>query len=74
MFLMFGLGRPDVWPVLDLGIRTGAERLYGVTECRALEELGERFRPYRSHAAWYLWRALESSRPAPSTEAGSPWV
>jgi len=59
MFLMFGLGRPDVWPVLDLGIRRGAERLYGVTECRALEELGERFRPYRSHAAWYLWRVLE---------------
>ncbi len=59
MFLMFGLGRPDVWPVLDLGIRKGAERLYGITERRALEELGERFRPYRSHAAWYLWRVLE---------------
>lgn len=59
MFLMFGLGRPDVWPVLDLGIRRGAEKLYGITERRALEELGERFRPYRSHAAWYLWRVLE---------------
>jgi len=59
MFLMFGLGRPDVWPVLDLGIRKGAERLYGITERRELEELGERFRPYRSHAAWYLWRELE---------------
>ncbi len=59
MFLMFGLGRPDVWPVLDLGIRKGAERLYGITERPALEELGERFRPYRSHAAWYLWRVLE---------------
>lgn len=59
MFLMFGLGRPDVWPVLDLGIRKGAERLYGITERRALEELGELFRPYRSHAAWYLWRELE---------------
>ncbi len=59
MFLMFGLGRPDVWPVLDLGIRRGAEKLYGITERRALEELGEGFRPYRSHAAWYLWRVLE---------------
>ncbi len=59
MFLMFGLGRPDVWPVLDLGIRKGAERLYGIADQPALQELGERFRPYRSHAAWYLWRVLE---------------
>lgn len=59
MFLMFGLGRPDVWPILDLGIRKGAQRLYGVTTKVELLELGERFRPYRSHAAWYLWRALE---------------
>ncbi|MCX7601545.1 MAG: DNA-3-methyladenine glycosylase 2 family protein [Meiothermus sp.] len=59
MFLMFGLGRPDVWPVLDLGIRKGAQQLYGISEREALEELGERFRPYRSHAAWYLWRVLE---------------
>ncbi len=59
MFLMFGLGRPDVWPVLDLGIRKAAQKLYGVTERQELEALGERFRPYRSHAAWYLWRALE---------------
>ncbi len=59
MFLMFGLGRPDVWPVLDLGIRKGAQKLYGIGERQALEELGERFRPYRSHAAWYLWRVLE---------------
>ncbi|HEU4740413.1 MAG TPA: DNA-3-methyladenine glycosylase [Meiothermus sp.] len=62
MFLMFGLGRPDVWPVLDLGIRKGAQRLYGVTTQVELLELGERFRPYRSHAAWYLWRALEKTQ------------
>jgi DNA-3-methyladenine glycosylase II len=59
MFLMFGLGRPDVWPVLDLGIRKGAEKLYGIADQPALQQLGERFRPYRSHAAWYLWRVLE---------------
>lgn len=59
MYLMFGLGRPDVWPTLDLGIRKGAEKLYGVDGKQALETLGERFRPYRSHAAWYLWRSLE---------------
>lgn len=60
MYLMFGLGRPDVWPTLDLGIRRGAERLYGAMDKKALEALGERFRPHRSHAAWYLWRATES--------------
>jgi len=59
MFLMFGLGRPDVWPVLDLGIRKGAQKLYGLSQRQELEALGERFRPYRSHAAWYLWRVLE---------------
>lgn len=59
MFLMFGLGRPDVWPVLDLGIRKGAEKLYGVSDKKELETLGEQFRPFRSHAAWLLWRSLE---------------
>jgi DNA-3-methyladenine glycosylase II len=59
MYLMFGLGRPDVWPILDLGVRKGAERLYGPLDKRGLERLGERFRPHRSHAAWYLWRVLE---------------
>lgn len=49
-----------MWPVLDLGIRKGAEKLYGVTTKIDLLELGERFRPYRSHAAWYLWRVLET--------------
>lgn len=60
MYLMFGLGRPDVWPTLDLGVRKGAERLYGPLNKRELEALGERFRPHRSHAAWYLWRVLEN--------------
>lgn len=59
MYLMFGLGRPDVWPVLDLGVRKGAEQLYGPMDKKTLEALGERFRPHRSHAAWYLWRVLE---------------
>lgn len=59
MYLMFGLGRPDVWPVLDLGVRKGLERLYGVSGKKELEALGERFRPYRSHAAWLMWRSHE---------------
>jgi DNA-3-methyladenine glycosylase II len=61
MFLMFGLRRPDVWPILDLGVRRGLERLYGVSDRAGLEALGERFRPFRSHAAWYMWRVVESA-------------
>jgi DNA-3-methyladenine glycosylase II len=60
MFLMFGLGRPDVWPVGDLGLRRAAKALFGI-EGEALAAFGEPFRPYRSHLAWYLWRSLESS-------------
>lgn len=61
MLLIFRLGRPDVWPVDDLGVRKGYALAFG-TELPApkeLEALGERFRPYRSVAAWYLWRAVE---------------
>ncbi|GAA5335141.1 MULTISPECIES: DNA-3-methyladenine glycosylase family protein [Thermus] len=58
MFLMFGLGRPDVWPVGDLGLRRAAKALFGV-EGEALAAFGAPFRPYRSHLAWYLWRSLD---------------
>ena len=59
LFIMFQLRRPDVWPVGDLGIRRGYGVAYGVptpTE-KELEPLGERFRPYRTTAAWYCWMA-----------------
>ncbi|MFH0945835.1 MAG: DNA-3-methyladenine glycosylase 2 family protein [Planctomycetota bacterium] len=62
MFLMFQLRRLDVWPVLDYGVRKGYQKLYGLEELPKPGELlplGERFRPYRSVAAWYCWRALE---------------
>ncbi len=59
MFLIFSLKRADVWPVGDGGVQRAARDLYGITEPEALVALGERFRPFRSHAAWYLWRALE---------------
>ncbi|WP_018110464.1 DNA-3-methyladenine glycosylase [Thermus igniterrae] len=58
MFLMFGLRRPDVWPVGDLGLQRAARALFGV-EPQGLGAFGEPFRPYRSHLAWYLWRSLE---------------
>ncbi len=66
MILMFSLGSPDVLPVGDYGVRTGAQHLYGLPALprRAeLEALGERWRPYRSVAAWYLWRSAEVAPP-----------
>ncbi|HTS89842.1 MAG TPA: hypothetical protein VMG41_15215 [Gemmatimonadales bacterium] len=59
MFLIFCLKRPDVWPVGDGGIQRAALRLYGARTRRALERVGDRFRPFRTTAAWYLWRSLE---------------
>lgn len=62
MFLMFQLGRLDVWPALDLGVRNGYAKAWGHPDgltAKDLEPLGERFRPYRSVAAWYCWRALD---------------
>lgn len=62
MFLMFHLRRLDVWPVDDLGVRKGYARAYGLAEMPApkqLMALGDAFRPYRSVAAWYCWRACE---------------
>jgi len=66
MFLMFQLGRLDVWPVGDYGVRNGYATLYGLAELpgpRELEPLGDPFRPYRSVAAWYCWRAVETVTP-----------
>ncbi len=63
MFLMFQLDRIDVWPVLDYGVRKGYSRIYGhepMLTPKQLEPLGERFRPYRSLAAWYCWRVLDT--------------
>lgn len=65
MFLMFTLRRPDVWPVGDLGVRQGMGRLLGWDEApskRELDLIGVGYRPWRSAAAWYCWRALELER------------
>ena len=62
MFLMFRLHRPDVWPVGDLGVRAGFAKIQRLTDppaAKELEPLGERYRPWRSAAAFYCWRALE---------------
>jgi DNA-3-methyladenine glycosylase II len=66
MFLMFQLGRLDVWPVDDYGVRKGwtlVHRLKELPTPRALQPLGDQFRPYRSVAAWYCWRAVDTVLP-----------
>lgn len=54
MYLIFCLGRLDVWPTADFGVVNIAKELYG-TEKKELVQLGERFSPYRSAAVWYMW-------------------
>jgi DNA-3-methyladenine glycosylase II len=60
MQLMFSLGRPDVFPVGDLGIRKGMRALFGEDLTRTeMVEVAERWSPFRSYASLYLWRADE---------------
>src|SRR2546426_12394814 len=65
MFLIFQLRRLDVWPVGDYGVRKGYALAYGLPTLPTPKELqasGERFRPYRTVAAWYCWRAVTEQR------------
>jgi DNA-3-methyladenine glycosylase II len=65
MFLIFQLRRLDVWPVGDYGVRTGYAQAYGLPALPTPKELlalGDRFRPYRTVAAWYCWRAVTEQR------------
>jgi DNA-3-methyladenine glycosylase II len=62
MFLIFRLGRPDVLPIHDLGVKKGWCVVYGKKRMPKPKELlafGERWRPYRTLASWYMWRAFE---------------
>jgi DNA-3-methyladenine glycosylase II len=62
MFLMFSLGRPDVMSVGDLGLRKGFRRVFGMTRLpatRTFERRAELWRPWRTVACWYLWRAAD---------------
>jgi len=66
MMLMMSLGRPDVLPVGDYGVRKAARDLYGLADlpkAKELTEIAEPWRPYRSIAAWYLWRSMEIVTP-----------
>ena len=73
MFLIFQLGRLDVWPVGDLGVRKGYANAWSLPEMPTPKELaayGDAFRPYRSIAAWYCWRAVDTV--VPDSTATSP--
>jgi DNA-3-methyladenine glycosylase II len=78
MLLIFRLGRPDVFPVDDLGVRRGVMLTYGHAEMPKpkssdLAAIGERWRPFRSVASWYMWRACEVLVDKPAKEkAPSP--
>ena len=66
MYLMFRMQRPDVWPIGDLGVRSGFAKIHGLGALpsqKEMEPLGEAYRPWRSAAAWYCWRALETDVP-----------
>ncbi len=65
MFLIFQLRRLDVWPVGDYGVRQGYALAYGLRKLptpQQLDAAGERFRPYRTVAAWYCWQAVREQR------------
>jgi hypothetical protein len=62
MFLIFRLGRPDVLPIHDYGVQKGFAITYRqkhIPKPRELAAFGERWRPYRSVASWYMWRAVQ---------------
>ena len=71
MFLMFNLWRPDIFPVDDLGVRNAVVRHYrlrGKPKAHRLQRVGDKWRPYRSVATWYLWRSAGITLP----DGGAP--
>jgi 3-methyladenine DNA glycosylase/8-oxoguanine DNA glycosylase len=66
MLLLFQLGRLDVWPVTDYGVQKGYAKTFRkrkLPKPKELHAIGEKWRPYRSIAAWYFWRALDTETP-----------
>jgi DNA-3-methyladenine glycosylase II len=65
MFMLFHLGRPDVWAIGDLGLRNAVRNLYSLEPTKAnLKQVAEPWRPWRSVASWYLWRSLALTAPS----------
>jgi len=72
MFLIFSLGRPDVLPVDDLGVRRGFQQVYGLDGLPSPEQMrsiAEPWRPFRSVGTWYMWRSLGVALPEEGREA-----
>jgi 3-methyladenine DNA glycosylase/8-oxoguanine DNA glycosylase len=68
MLLIFHLGRPDVWPTADFGVRSGVQKLWrkrSLPDERFMQRVGCAWRPWRSVASWYLWRSHELAATAP---------
>jgi DNA-3-methyladenine glycosylase II len=74
MLLLFELGRLDVWPVADYGVQKGFAKTFGRRKLptpKQFMKIGEKWRPYRSVAAWYFWRAIDAPASASETKTKS---
>lgn len=72
MLLIFHLGRPDILPITDFGVRNGFRIAYGLRAMPAPKRVGRhgaRWKPYRTVAAWYLWRAVDLAKRGGNTTA-----
>jgi DNA-3-methyladenine glycosylase II len=68
MFLMFRLGRPDVLPDLDLGVQKGIQQAYRLRKLptpERVKKIGAKWAPYRTVGSWYMWRLVDTPKPAP---------
>ncbi len=75
MFLIFSLGRLDVFPHDDLGVRSALRNLYGLSELpdkHTSHQIAVQWKPYSSVGAWYCWRSLDLARAAKNKEKGAP--
>ena len=66
MYLIFTLGRTDIWPIDDLGVQKGFQSIYGLDALpkpKELAPLADHLRPFRSYAAWYCWRVCDELKP-----------
>jgi DNA-3-methyladenine glycosylase II len=75
MFLMFRLGRPDVLPELDLGVRKAIQLAYRTRALPSIErvhKIGARWAPYRTIASWYLWASIDMKEAKPVPRQSSP--
>lgn len=66
MYLIFTLGREDIWPIDDLGVRKGFAHIYGLDPMptpKEIAKMADHLKPFRSYAAWYSWRVCDELKP-----------